>query len=286
MPKERGRIPEAGAPGQPAAPRENAVLEYLEGIDPAGSRVRFAEQFDAKSSIWNYKPHAHDCIEFLYFLEGQAEISSQDQAMATSLFELLVYPMGVRHQEFLDTRYRQSVLCVHLEAREGRKLARCFKLRDTDGNLRWVLRRICRELHARRAYHEALMKDYVRLLLDLLKRSAAELGGEKSNLAEQCLQFLQEHYQEKITMQRLAETFFVSTSYLDRVFKRAYRETPIRYLNRYRIEVARELLVQTDDKIASVARMSGFEDARSFAKTFRKLTNLNAGEYRRQNRRG
>ena len=83
-------------------------------------------------------------------------------------------------------------------------------------------------------------------------------------------------------MNRLAAATFVSTSYLNRVFRGRFGMTPIQYLNRYRMEVAREMLVQTDSKIAEIARYVGVEDAKHFSKLFKKITGRSPMEHRRQ----
>jgi two-component system response regulator YesN len=94
------------------------------------------------------------------------------------------------------------------------------------------------------------------------------------------MQFIQEHFAEKIDMNTLSAEIFVSPSYLNRVFKRRFDTTPILYLNQYRIEIAREMLVQTTNKIATVAGLVGFEDPKHFAKLFKKMTGMTPAAYR------
>lgn len=247
--------------------------------------MTFCEQFDEKSQIWDYTKHRHNCIEFIYFLEGKAAISAADQDMALSLFELVVYPTAVQHQEFLDTRYHQSIICLHLECETGNTLDRFFKLKDEDGKLRWIFKRICEAYHDSNPYSEIILKDLVNLLIDALAMISGKLHSEKSSLPEKCLQYMQEHYADEVSMESLADKLFVSTSYLNRIFKRQYKITPIKYLNLYRIEIAREMLVQTDYKMSTIAAAAGFEDARNFSKVFKKTTAMTPGEYRKEHQK-
>ncbi len=262
---------------------QNKIIpsHYLAAIRKETCRLTFCEQFDEKSQIWDYSKHAHDCIEFLYFLEGKADISTSDQDMALSLFEVVVYPANVPHQEFLDTRYRQSIICLHLECESDLTLDRFFKLKDEDGKLRWIFRRLCETYHEDSPHNEAILKDLINLLIDMMVKLSSKLQSDKNSLPEKCLQYLQEHYAEAISMETLAEKLFVSPSYLNRTFKRQYKTTPIKYLNVYRTEVAREMLVQTDYKVAAIASMSGFDDARNFSKVFKKMTGESPGAYRK-----
>lgn len=112
------------------APETQAKLmpdQYLDSIQKDTCRISFCERFDEKSRIWNYAKHAHSCIELIYFLEGKADIQDEDHTMALSLFELVIYPPDVFHQEFLDTRYHQAIICVHLECETSLAFDRLFK---------------------------------------------------------------------------------------------------------------------------------------------------------------
>jgi len=255
--------------------------QFLDALRKDTCAIRFCEWFDEKSKIWNYDRHAHACMELIYFLEGKADIKDQDHTMALSLFELVVYPPGVYHQEFLDTRYHQAIICLHLECEVGLEFDRLFKLKDENGTLRWLIKQIHHEFHHPGAYQEALLRDLVNLLIDMMKKISHGYQTPNVGIAEKCMQFIQEHFAERIDMSKLADELFVSTSYLNRVFKRRFNTTPIQYLNQYRIEVAREILVQTDSKIAAVTHYAGFEDSKHFAKLFKKTTGFTPAAYRR-----
>lgn len=255
-------------------------FQYLDSIRKETCKISFCERFDEKSKIWNYTKHAHPCIELIYFLEGKADIRDQDHTMALSLFELVVYPPGVSHQEFLDTRYHQAIICLHLECETELAFDRLFKLKDENGTLRWLIKQIHQEYHQPGEYQDEILCDLVSLLIGMMKKISHEYQTPNVNIPEKCMQYIQEHFSEKIDTCKLAEEIFVSASYLNRVFKRRFNTTPILYLNLYRMEVAREMLVQTSSKIASVARFVGLEDSKHFAKLFKKTTGFSPAAYR------
>ncbi len=259
---------------------DKMLFSYLASIQADTCKIRFCEQFDEKSKIWNYEKHSHHFVELIYFLEGKADIIDSDRTMATSLFELVVYPAGVSHQEYLDTRYHQSIICLQLECHTTLTYPHLFKLKDQNGILRWIIKQIHSENEAPGEHHEGLITDLLRLLLDYMKKIAKEYQQPAVSTPDKCLQFIQEHFAEHIDTRRLAEETFVSTSYLNRVFRRKFNMTPIQYLNRYRMEIAREMLVQTDNKITEVAKYAGFEDPKHFSKLFRKTTGSSPAKYR------
>jgi len=72
----------------------------------------------------------------------------------------------------------------------------------------------------------------------------------------------------------------LSLSYLNRVFKRDMKMSPKQYLTFIRIKNACDLLVQTNRKITSIARLAGFEDTKLFARDFKKSTGMTATGFR------
>jgi AraC-like DNA-binding protein len=94
--------------------------------------------------------------------------------------------------------------------------------------------------------------------------------------------YLDAHFAENITLDFLAEHFFISKYYLSREFKREFGTTIISYLLLRRITNAKELLRYGDSSIEEIAILCGISDASYFNKVFRKLEGCTASEYRRK----
>ena len=73
----------------------------------------------------------------------------------------------------------------------------------------------------------------------------------------------------------------LSESYLSNVFKKQYDTTIGTYINKLRMEKAKELLLQPGAKVSQVAAQVGFDDTDYFTKRFRQYTGLTPTEYRR-----
>lgn len=95
------------------------------------------------------------------------------------------------------------------------------------------------------------------------------------------LAYIQEHYAEPIPIEKLAAEACMSPFYFQRRFKEAAGVTPHRYLNRYRISLAKRLLMTTDMPVADVAERVGFASGAHFTETFRRLTGWTPRDYRR-----
>ena len=96
------------------------------------------------------------------------------------------------------------------------------------------------------------------------------------------LDHIRQHYAEPLTVARLAAAAFLSESYLYELFRRNLGTSPIAYLNHYRLSVASELLKQTDEPVAKIAEMTGFQDPAYFTRLFRRTFHTNPRAYRRE----
>lgn len=91
-------------------------------------------------------------------------------------------------------------------------------------------------------------------------------------------------YAEPLDVNALATTALVSRAHFIRSFKRAFGETPHRYLVRRRIERAKELLRTSDASVAEVCCAVGFASPGSFSATFRSYVGETPSAYARTRR--
>ncbi len=88
------------------------------------------------------------------------------------------------------------------------------------------------------------------------------------------------HFAEPITIRRLATVAGLSISQFDRRFRNAFGQTPSRFLIRYRLTRASQLLVQSDQTISRIAQETGFFDHSHFSREFRAMFGVAPGQYR------
>lgn len=96
------------------------------------------------------------------------------------------------------------------------------------------------------------------------------------------LKVIATEYMHSITLSSLAERMHVSESHLSRVFTKRVGMNFIQFLNTFRIELAKTLMDDTDLKIGSIAKMTGFYNNTYFGRLFRKHMNLSASEYKQK----
>ena len=94
--------------------------------------------------------------------------------------------------------------------------------------------------------------------------------------------YIDHHYQEKITLDLLAEMFYINKFYLTRIFKEQYGTTINSYLLQVRITHAKQMLRFSDLPIEKIAHECGMVDANYFARMFRKVEGISPGEFRKR----
>jgi transcriptional regulator GlxA family with amidase domain len=93
-------------------------------------------------------------------------------------------------------------------------------------------------------------------------------------------EYIEENYQEKLTVDELAEMVALSRRSFERRFKQATGNTVIEYLQRVKIEAAKRSFESTRKNISEVMFDVGYSDTKAFRNVFRKITGLTPVEYR------
>ncbi|MDO5136096.1 MAG: AraC family transcriptional regulator [Eubacteriales bacterium] len=95
------------------------------------------------------------------------------------------------------------------------------------------------------------------------------------------LDYIGEHYQETITVRELTELSNYSEYYFMKIFKEYTGKTVSAYLNDYRLEKAKSLLLHTDRSITEIALEVGFNNTSYFIKKFQQANQASPHKYRR-----
>jgi AraC-like DNA-binding protein len=94
------------------------------------------------------------------------------------------------------------------------------------------------------------------------------------------LTFVQEHYSRQIEVSELASMMNLSVSQFERRFKALLNITPLKFINKCRIDNACEKLLNSNDTIATIALECGFYDHSYFSKNFKKIMSVSPHQYR------
>ncbi len=121
-------------------------------------------------------------------------------------------------------------------------------------------------------------------MLQMVRNVQVQLASKhktKRTLLLKALDYIEENYNQGITVSDIADNLYVSGVYLSQIFNNELHMSVIQYLIRFRIARAKILLEETDELIYSIAEKVGFRDARHFSKTFKRIVGVTPVEYRR-----
>lgn len=105
---------------------------------------------------------------------------------------------------------------------------------------------------------------------------------EKKLNAMHSMEYIRSNFFEKNVLKNAAESIGVSYPTFVRIFEEYSGNTPSHFLNEYKIERARTLLMTTDEKITNIGINCGFYDSSHFVKVFRNKTGLSPSDYRKK----
>lgn len=100
------------------------------------------------------------------------------------------------------------------------------------------------------------------------------------NLMISVVNYLTDHFDKPITSRDLSDKFHFTYDYITRVMKRSYGITPWQFVQRLRMERAKELLENTDYTLSNIAAQVGYNDLSVFYKAFKKYTDIAPGVWR------
>ena len=113
-----------------------------------------------------------------------------------------------------------------------------------------------------------------------------KLCGSRASQArlQKMMSYIHSCYRQPLTLEDIAASASVSKSEALRCFHTGIETTPVKYLNEYRINRAKERLLGTSDSVTAVAEAAGFESTGYFCQVFRARCGCSPNEFRRKMR--
>ena len=116
---------------------------------------------------------------------------------------------------------------------------------------------------------------------ECLSSDSTDMTVEKMDRIEDVRKYLDEHFAEKITLDDLAEQFYINKHYLGRIFHQKYGMTLNGYIMYLRVARAKYLLRFTDETMEEIAAECGISDSNYFSRMFKHIEGVTPSEFRR-----
>lgn len=263
--------------------------------------------------LFNY--HWHEESEFIYMAEGAAYFQIGEKTIELHEEEAIFIRSGELHAGFPmeDRSFRMYAIVFDWDLLSSRSydilqskymdplISRGLQFPDRISSgqpwqhkvLKHLTGIIDRYQHKEPAYEMQIKAGLYLIFAECIQNlewAAEELSTPvdpgKIERLKQVLQYIHDHYPNKIQVSDLAGVLAMSEGHFCRFFKSIIRQTPIEYVNNVRINQAVQLLRSPDAKIIDISMDVGFDNPSYFIKTFKRFKMCTPSEFRSSFLRG
>ena len=137
-------------------------------------------------------------------------------------------------------------------------------------------------IHKQSGYKLMLQSISTELAIEILRQSIIDNNNKAAykNDIKKIIAFLEERYQDNITLDDIAKEVNISRYHLLRVFKSETGKTPFEFLNDIKIEHAKKLLINKKFNMTEISSLCGFTNASHFSVVFKKKTGSTPSEFK------
>lgn len=245
--------------------------------------------------------HKHDHIELHFVLTGSGKYSIGGSSCPITSGDLILLNPNEPHAHICNSSnplYIFSVGFEHIHLKgepenhfslpdKSSVYSPSLKLRE---NLSSLCYSMLAEEEAPSPGRYYMMRAYLTQMLILILRNNTDsvatiarcdfASSQKSYVVKTILEYMHEHYQEKVSLDEIAGNMYISPVYISKVFKEETGDSPINHLIQIRLEKAKELMsIDPSLSIKEIAKRVGYEDAYYFSRLFKKYYGASPSKY-------
>ena len=238
------------------------------------------------------KSHYHDYFELYYLEAGERYHMIQDRLYKIYPGEFLIFPPYMMHHSYGEKNVEFKRLLLYFRKEEVSSPSLLHILEEGTGvykpdmRTKHLIHRMLEGLLSEQEKQGSLSELYSHTLLNMIlliivRQIQTPVKEEKKGRMGEVINYIHTHYQEDITLDSLAQRFYVSPYYLCREFKKYTNSTIIQYLNVTRIMNAQRKFMETDRNITEISKATGFSNITHFNRVFKSVTGMTPSGYRK-----
>ena len=270
------------------------------------SKTQFSTYSAAGNGIIDFGYHA-DCAVIVEMVDGDAIITIGTDTVEASIGDFIYVPSGLVFRvestggmaAIRALVFNMDIIKENMENFES-EILYMFYVQSRTKTLIFkkghpIYEQLAYSMHE--AYEEYVSKDVcyrlpvkanIYLLMSAILRYYCSSRTELDRMIyhnvlrlRPVIDYIAEHYSEKIYVETLADMITVSPDYFTKMFKDSIGKTPIDYINAMRVGDSLRLLSMTDTPVADIAEQLGFSNPNYFHKIFKAYMDTSPLAYRK-----
>ncbi|MBQ9120516.1 MAG: helix-turn-helix transcriptional regulator [Lachnospiraceae bacterium] len=250
--------------------------------------------------------HYHDCYELYYLYSGERYYFIQDKTYhVTGGSFVMINPSEIHRTGNLGNfgydrmliHFSRELLEDYLDMDKGlnpyknlEEEVHIISLAPQEQKFVEMLLHIMEtEYYGNRQYENAYIKHTLLQLLLFLNTckpnradaALAEINATQKTIFE-IIGYINNHYSEELTLEKISAQYFLSTFYFSRTFKEITGFHFVEYLNNVRIKEAKKLLLDTTLTVNDIAAAVGFKSNTHFGRVFKQAEGVSPSGYRKR----
>lgn len=249
-----------------------------------------------KMEGWKDALHSHDFLEIIFILDGIGTITIDDLNYKVMKGDILIYNAGIMHHEDNAPEAPMEARFAAFHKIQLKNLpANCilppkskciFKAGKLYSVLISLFDMINIEITEKNEFYLEIVESISKTLLMYIFRIINQEQGclelvNKETLLMDILNYIDCNFTNDIGLAEIASECFINKYYVSHLFADHLGMTVGQYIRNKRIELAKKLLIQTDDPISVIAEKCGFHDTNYFGRLFKIATSTTLLKFRK-----
>lgn len=231
----------------------------------------------------SYELHTGDCV----FIDCRKEYShcSSDDLWSLSWVHFYGPTMNAIYDKYLDRGGEPVFHCREYSQRvsNDRSDSHSERFDEYRQLLKTIFATAATESYVRDVQLAEKLTGLIVLLMEDAwhPRKTTQHPAPKRISVAEVKEYIDTHYQEKLTLESMSKQFYINKHYLTRIFREQYGYSLNAYIIHVRIGKAKEQLRFSDKTVEEIGYACGFDDRNYFARCFRKVEGISPSEYRK-----